>query len=148
MRRKTSYSNVLVLCLLGACFSSVANSADVAFPRADAIGKSVGELRDWLNVPTNAIFPDSVQLDLKNGKVVGVICEYSGKAISYSSAKDEIQRIINVAPRLSDGRTTAWRIEASKTAIMLTIDEQTKLMKIIVRGFVGDEFRDTAPSSR
>jgi|SRR5579884_1324093 hypothetical protein len=128
-------NNLRSCCILLLCFCPLAALADVAFPKTDAIGQSVEGLQNWILVPTNAVYPDSVQFDLKNGRIAGIVCEYSGKAINYPSVKAELQRALGVEPRVSGSVTTAWRIEAKKCAVMLTLDEEKKVLRIIVRGF-------------
>src|SRR3990172_5446983 len=86
-------------CVLLVCFASFAALADVAFPKTDAIGQSAERLQNWIQVPTNAVYPDSVQFDVKNGRIAGIVCDYSGKAINYPSVKAELQRVLSVEPR-------------------------------------------------
>lgn len=128
MNRKISSfrESLRVCCVLLACVGSFAAQADIVFPKTDIIGQSVEKLQNWLQVPTNAIYPDSVQFDLKNGRIAGIVCEYSGKAIDYPSIKAELQHVFGVKPRISGSVTTAWRIEAKKCAVMLTSDEGKK----------------------
>src|SRR5574341_1521834 len=113
-------NNLRVCCVLLMCFGSLDALADIAIPKLDAIGQSAERLQNWIQVPTNAVYPDSVQFDLKNGRIAGIVCEYSEKAINYPSVKAELQRVLSVEPRVSGSVTTAWRIEAKKCAVMLT----------------------------
>ena len=114
---------------LSVCF------AGVALPEIGVVGQPIDSQHTWFVASTNAIFPTSIQCDLRNARIVGMICEYPEKSINYLTVKSEMQDLLKIEPRLSDDFTTTWRVEQKRCAVMVDRDAESKSIRIVVRCF-------------
>ena len=122
--------------MLTVCVCASACYSQIAFPSPDIIGKPAKNLQNWMFVPENAAYPDSIRFDLKNGNIVGIVCNYKPSAAEYIGSKNELQHFLGVEPRETNGAHTIWRLEGKKCVVTLTtFNDEKQGLTIIIQQF-------------
>ncbi len=106
---------------------------EVALPKLDLIGASFEMVGNVLHIPSAAILPKSVTLELDAGKLSSVICDYSEAEATYSSVKLQLEKALGQPPKMDGAITTVWRLEEKKCAVMLTWNKEAKILQVILR---------------
>lgn len=122
-----------VSCILVSCLCSQVGLAQVVFPQPQVVGQMIDKVENWMIAPSNSVYPNSIQLELNNGRISAVVCEYPERELTYSAIRSQIQKELGIEPRVSDTVTTAWRQDKKKYAIMVTHDREKKLFRIVLR---------------
>jgi hypothetical protein len=121
--------------LAGALFFAVVEIAvagPVALPDFSIIGKRWGQVAQATNKELPTVFPKQVTIDYNaDGVIYGLAHEYRDSEKLFDKLKTEIQKTIQIQPKMASTNMVAWRNEAQKLTVTLTLDKETKSIKVI-----------------
>jgi hypothetical protein len=104
----------------------------VALPDFSVIGQRWGQAAKASNNESPEVFPKQVTIDYNaNGVIYGLAYEYKDSKEAFDELKAEIQKTIRVEPIMYTANMVAWRNEDRKLTITLTLDKETKSIKVI-----------------
>jgi hypothetical protein len=112
---------------IGAAAANHANGSHVVLPNSKLIGCKGSDCSQiWQDIPTDvgAIYPHSINIDIKNGAVLGMAVHYD-KAISIGDIKASIDDHYGKSTYVIDNETSpvkVWRVEPEKLVIQLSVE--------------------------
>lgn len=121
--------------LAGAFFFALVETTcagTVALPDFSVIGQRWGQATKVSKKESPGVFPKQVTIDYNaNGVIYGLAYEYRDSKEAFGELKAEIQKTIRVEPIMYTANMVAWRNEDRKLTITLTLDKETKSIKVI-----------------
>lgn len=104
----------------------------VALPDFSVIGQRWGQAAKASSKESPEVFPKQVTTDYNaDGVIYGLAYEYRGSKEAFGELKAEIQKTIRVEPIMYTANMVAWRNEDRKLTITLTLDKETKSIRVI-----------------
>jgi len=113
-------------------FVESASGGSVAMPDFAIIGQRWGRIMPPANEASFKVFPKQVAIDYNsNGIIYGFVYEYRIGSELFADLKAEIQKTIQVEPKMVSSKMAVWRNENRKLTITLTLSQEENNIKVV-----------------